>query len=118
MVTARIEVGRALGSGAHLTALRRVASGPFGLSQAVSLAEVIEEGPAIESHLVSQDVALQLIPAVAVSAAQVAQVLHGVQVETGLHEGLVRVLGPDGELLAMADAERGRLKYRRVLARR
>lgn len=111
------ELGRSLGSGAHLVALRRVASGPFGLAQAVPLAEVVAKGPALASHVLSAQVALQSIPSVTVSAAQAAQVLHGVQVETSLQEGLVRVLGPEGELLAMADADHGRLKYRRVLAK-
>ncbi len=112
------DLGRALGSGAHLTALRRVASGPFVLSQAISLAEVVAKGPAVAPMLISAEVSLQSIPSVTVSAAAVSQVLHGVQVETAVQDGLVRVLGPDGALLAMADAERGRLKYRRVLAKR
>jgi len=112
------ELGRALGSGAHLIALRRVASGPFVVSQAVPLAEVIARGPQLASQVIPVDVAIASIPSVTVSALQVTQVLHGVQVETALQEGLVRVLGPDGELLALADAERGRLKYRRVLAKR
>ncbi len=112
------DVGRALGSGAHLTALRRVASGPFVLAQAISLAEVVAKGPAVAPMLISAEVSLQSIPSVTVSAAAVSQVLHGVQVETSVQDGLVRVLGPDGALLAMADAERGRLKYRRVLAKR
>ncbi len=111
------DLGRALGSGAHLSALRRVASGPFVIAQAVPLAEVIARGAELVSQLVPADVAIASIPSVTVSEAQVAQVLHGVQVET-VHEGLVRVLSPNGELLALADGERGRLKYRRVLARR
>ena len=112
------DLGRALGSGAHLTALRRVASGPFVLSQAISLAEVVAKGPAVAPMLISAEVSLQSIPSVTVAAAAVTQVLHGVQVETSVQDGLVRVLGHDGALLAMADAERGRLKYRRVLAKR
>ncbi len=112
------DVGRALGSGAHLTALRRVLSGPFVIGQAVPLAEVVAKGEEMAARLVPVEVAIASIPSVTVSAAQVAQVMHGVQVETSLLEGLVRVLGPGGELLALADADHGRLKYRRVLAKR
>ncbi len=112
------DLGRALGSGAHLIALRRVASGPFTVAQAVPLAEIVAQGPAIVAKLISAEAALTSLPSVTVSAAAAVQVLHGVQVETSVQEGLVRVLGPDGELLALADADRGRLKYRRVLARR
>jgi tRNA pseudouridine55 synthase len=112
------DLGRALGSGAHLSALRRVASGPFVLAQAVTLAEVVAKGPAIASQLVSAEASLEWVPSVTVPGASVEQVMHGVQVETSVADGLVRVLGPRGELLAMADAERGRLKYRRVLAKR
>ena len=45
---------------------------------------------------------------------QAARVLHGVPLETGAPPGRVRVLGPGGELLALADVVGGRLKYLRV----
>ena len=40
---------------------------------------------------------------------------HGGLVETNAAGGPLRICGPDGELLAIADVLHGRLKYRRVL---
>lgn len=112
------DLGEALGCGAHLTALRRTQSGPFTLAQSIPLAEVQAKGPALEARLVSMADALVDVPALPVTAAEAERVRHGGVVEvpaslTGLH----RVVGPGDELLALADAERGRLKYRRVLTR-
>jgi tRNA pseudouridine55 synthase len=116
------DLGRALGCGAHLKALRRTASGPFVIAQAIPLDKLIhavEAGPSglaeVEARLVPVEVALGELPAVAVSASDAEKVKHGVPVETAVVAPLVRVVGPDGRLLAVAVVERGRLKYRRVL---
>jgi tRNA pseudouridine55 synthase len=42
--TLAMDIGRALGCGAHLRALRRTASGPFVLEDAVTLAQLEQEG--------------------------------------------------------------------------
>ncbi len=108
--TLAAELGEALGCGAHLCALRRTHSGPFTLAQAVPLAEVTSASP-----LLSLLEALRDIPALEVSAADAQRVRHGgvVEVSPSL-SGVHRVMA-DGALLAMADAVRGRLVYRRVL---
>lgn len=108
------DLGEALGCGAHLAALRRTASGHFTLAQAVPLAEVAEKGPA---RLIAVADALVEIPLVRVDAVEAARVRHGGVVEVAHPDALVRVLGPGDELLALADVERGRLRYRRVLTR-
>lgn len=46
------ELGRALGCGAHLEALRRERAGAFGLAEAVALAELEASGPAAAEALV------------------------------------------------------------------
>jgi tRNA pseudouridine55 synthase len=112
------ELGDALGCGAHLAALRRTQAGPFTLAQAIPLAEVQAGGAALAQRLVSMSDALVDVPRLTVSAAEAERVQHGGLVEvpaalTGLH----RVMGPGDVLLALADAERGRLHYRRVLSR-
>ena len=116
------DLGRELGCGAHLKALRRTASGPFTLAQAIGLDKLIlaiESGPEglaqVEARLVPVEQALAELPAVSVSESEADKVAHGVPVETAVTAPLVRVLGPDGRLLAIAAVERGRLKYRRVL---
>ncbi len=118
------DLGRLLGCGAHLEALRRTASGPFTLAHAVPLAKLVEAcagGDAaslaqIEGTLVSLNNALAELPAFIVSREVATKVLHGRPLECGAPAGRVRVVGPAGELLAIAEASEGRLKYLRVFA--
>lgn len=122
--TLAAELGEALGCGAHLTALRRTHSGPFHLGQALPLAtleELVASGPegleTLGSRLVGANEALTELPAVTVGASEAVRVTHGVPVEVGsLPEGRLRVLDPDGRLLAVAEANGSRLRYLRVLA--
>ena len=115
------DLGAALGCGAHLKALRRTKTGPFTLAQAIPLdrleAAVREGGPeAIAGKLVSMDEALTELPAIEVGEAEARKVLHGVPLEAPAPlQGRVRVRGPQG-LLAVAEVDRGRLRYARVLA--
>ncbi|MFT3709685.1 MAG: tRNA pseudouridine(55) synthase TruB [Archangium sp.] len=104
------DLGEALGCGAHLTALRRTQSGPFTLAQSVPLANVAD------AKLVSLTDALKDVPELKLSAVEAGRVRHGgvVEVPASL-TGLVRVHDPSGALLALADAVKGRLVYRRVL---
>lgn len=111
------DLGKALGCGAHLKALRRTRSGPFTLDQAVPLEVVEAQGAAIAPRLVPVERALLGMDAVLLTAADAKKVRHGGAVEVARPDGLVRVLGPGDELLAIAQVERGRLRYRRVLAR-
>ncbi|MBL8911388.1 MAG: tRNA pseudouridine(55) synthase TruB [Archangium sp.] len=104
------DLGEALGCGAHLTALRRTQSGPFTLAQSLPLTEI---GSA---KLVSLSDALKDVPELKLSAVEAGRVKHGGLVEvpaslTGVH----RVIDPSGALLAIAEAVKGRLVYRRVL---
>lgn len=118
------ELGRALGCGAHLEALRRTASGPFRLAQAIPLAEVearAKEGPeglaAVAARLVPASEALLDMPAWTVGREDAVRVRHGVPLEVQGVSGRVRVVGPEGALLAVAECRDGRrLHYLRVLA--
>ena len=110
-----LDVGRALGCGAHLKALRRTRSGVFTLAQAIPLKALIEQGLAA-AQLVSIETALSELPEISLNAAEAAKVQHGGLVETAHADGgPVRLVGPDATLLAIADVLHGRLKYRRVL---
>jgi tRNA pseudouridine55 synthase len=111
------DLGEALGCGAHLCALRRTQAGPFVLAQAIPLADVVAQRGALASRLVSLSAALADMPEVTLGAPEAARVKHGGLVEVPpTLTGLVRVVGPDGALLAVAEAVKGRLAYRRVLA--
>jgi tRNA pseudouridine55 synthase len=116
------DIGKELHCGAHLKALRRTRSGPFALEQAVGLAQLAaiatSEGGAevISKRLISANQALAQLPAICVSQADAQRVVHGVPIEAPPGTGTVRVVGPDGALLAIAELGKGaRLSYRRVL---
>ena len=104
------DLGEGLGCGAHLTALRRTQSGPFTLAQAVPLTGIAD------AKLVTMSDALRDVPELKLSSAEAGRVRHGGLVEvapslTGVH----RVIDPSGLLLAISEAVKGRLVYRRVL---
>jgi tRNA pseudouridine55 synthase len=115
-------LGEALGCGGHLRALRRTQTGPFTLEQAIPLerllAKVEAEGPAsVTPLLVPIEAALAELPAVTVSDAEAVKVVHGVPLETHAQvAGKLRVMSERGALLAIAEIDRGRLRYARVLA--
>ena len=113
------DLGERVGTGAHLAGLRRTASGPFALSQAVTLAEVLAES-ASEWPLVSPAVALAHLPAITpcpelATALRQGRLLPaealGLSPETG---GQLRILRADGALLAIAEASEGLVRPARV----
>ncbi|MFL5347076.1 MAG: tRNA pseudouridine(55) synthase TruB [Hyalangium sp.] len=117
--TLAYDIGRALGCGAHLEALRRTVSGPFVLAQALPLAELptlAQDRAVVARKLLPISEALAHLPSLRVSAADAARVTHGVPLEAPPMPGRIRVLGPDGALLAVAEVVKGRLSYLRVLA--
>lgn len=103
--TLAIDLGRILGCGAHLSALRRTRIGPFAAgSGTVTLAE-LEAVPADEreSLLAPADALVSHLPEVVLSAAQAAGLLQGrALVYEGSERGLVRVYG-DGRFLGLGE---------------
>ncbi len=113
------DVGRRLGCGAHLTALRRMRSGGFDVADAVPLGELAALGPALEERLIPPAAALPQLPAVHLTVAGLKRAAHGNPVgpehlaerwvppaTTSLK---VRLLDPDSGLVALADARGGLL---------
>jgi tRNA pseudouridine55 synthase len=119
------ELGRALGCGGCLKGLRRTASGPFTLDRALTLErlEALAAGPeglgAVRARLVAPVDMLPHLPLFKVSAADAVKVAHGLPLPAHLETpGRVRVVGPEGSLLAVADVRDGRLAYVRVLSQK
>jgi tRNA pseudouridine55 synthase len=119
------DLGRALGPGAHLQSLRRTASGPFQLAQAIPLEDLqarVDAGAALP--LVPLAEALVHLP-VATAAAPVALALtQGKRVPAdalGMPGSQatrkLRVLREDGSLLAVAEEEGPWIRPLRVFAR-
>jgi len=124
------ELGRALGVGGHLAALRRLRSGPFTIEKAVPLEALLDLAAsdgraAIARFLVPAREALAELPEVVVDAERARKVAHGMNLggrdlaACGLARQppgtRIRVTGADGRLLAVAEQGPAGLRYLRVL---
>lgn len=130
------DLGTALGTGAHLAALRRTRSGPFDLARALGPEQVAAAGAAA---LISPADALADLPTIWLTAELESVVAQGKNVSwerlasgpdpadgtgtgtgtgTGNSGGLVRLLGPGGALVAVArrGAASERVRTLRVFA--
>jgi tRNA pseudouridine55 synthase len=113
------DLGQRLGCGAHLTALRRTKSGTFQLAGALPLDEAARLGGEVAQRLVAPADALADLPAVYVAAPGLKRAVHGNALGPEhlagggwpAHSvtGRVRVIGPDGRLVALADSRGGAL---------
>lgn len=89
------DLGKSLGVGGHLTALRRTRVGDYDLSVAVELGE---EPPAMMSMA---DAARRSFPCVTVDPARAADVGFGRRLDMTVPAGVTGILSPAGELLAL-----------------
>jgi tRNA pseudouridine55 synthase len=112
------DLGVALGCGGHLAALRRTVIGRFHVAMALSLDEAERHGPAVADRLLTMADALADCLAVRLTDRGLVRVLHGNPVgaehlEVGAlpppSAGDVRLLGPAGELVAIAHSRGGAL---------
>ena len=110
------DLGRALGCGAVMTALRRTMAAGFPLTACFTLdeAKTLAEKGALAQHLLPLESALSAYPAVTVSAAQAARFRNGGALDlVRLHakvEGPVRVYDPDGVCIALGTPADSTLK--------
>jgi tRNA pseudouridine55 synthase len=101
------DLARALGSCAHLTALRRLAVAPFPAAAMVTL-DAVEADPAGVA-LLPADAALPQLPAVHLSEPEAARLRQGQAIgqpaADGVAQSLVRVYGPAGAFLGIGRQE-------------
>ena len=112
------DIGRALGSCAHLTALRRTATGPFTLAGAVTL-EALEAlpAPARDSRLLPSDVLLGAMPRQDVDRGVARALRQGKRagnVDPAM-QGRFRCYGPNSEFLGIVECAGGELRPVRLL---
>lgn len=89
------DIGAALGCGATLSALCRTETGGFDISRCVTLDALSEEG--ISKHILSEEVAVEYLPAVSVTEKQAIRFSNGGQLA---YERLkLKDLPSDGQLL-------------------
>jgi tRNA pseudouridine55 synthase len=105
------DIGRVLGPGAHVTALRRTRSGPFRIEEATALADVVaalENGEAAR-WMVPLSAVLTHLPVCVVGDQEARALVQGKRVarpEAAAPLGArVQVVGGDGALIAVADCE-------------
>lgn len=104
------DLGEALGCGAVLIALRRTRSGEFGLDRAVPLAELLQAPrESLAARIVPLSGLLPQVPALTLRPASLERLKNGVEVAPGdvvtalvPLPPLVRLLGPDGDLVGLA----------------
>jgi len=101
------DIGRVIGCGAHLAALRRDGSGRFEATAAVGL-EALEGMPDGErlARLLSPDAALYALPSLTLNDAAVAVLLQGrhPDVPAGAAVGKSRIYDQSGRFLGVAEA--------------
>lgn len=111
------DIGEALGCGAHLTALRRTASGRFRVEDAVGL-ESLEQMSMQErrDRLLKLPALLEGLPKAELGAHDEARLRQGQVLRiSGLHPGLCAVVRPDGEVIGLGNADgEGALKPLRL----
>jgi tRNA pseudouridine55 synthase len=108
------DIGKALGCGAHLSQLRRLASGRFGIHEAIHLAdlEAFKDNSLWRAKLISLNSALNHLPAITVTDPHVLAALQDghldpvweVQHHRDFHAdrlGAVRLVGEHDQLLAL-----------------
>ncbi len=100
------DLGAALGVGAHLAGLVRTAAGAASLSNAVPLAALAEAAPL-------DPLALLPFPRVSLDQALARAVRDGKR-PSASWSGRATLVGPDGGLVAIADAVEGRVRTVRV----
>lgn len=113
------EIGERLGCGAHLEALRRTRVGSFDVAAAVAL-DALEQDTreTAAARLLPVEALLPELPAVTLTEAGVTRASHGNVVSMAVPGGETRyrLLAPDGQLVAIADASPVGLKPFIVIA--
>lgn len=103
------DLGKRLGYGAHLTALRRIQSGEFRIENAVSLKACDS------SDITPVESLLGSLPMIEVSEAEEIRVLHGNEFAGEAIAPFARIFNKKGEFIAVAAIENGWVRPRLVL---
>lgn len=106
------DLGEALGTGGHLTALRRTAVGPYDLSQAHTLDDLAQR--TVVTPLASA--AAAAFPRVDLGEEDASKLAHGVRVkpaaapDAGTSATPIAAFSPDGALIALVTVDSGQLR--------
>lgn len=111
------DLGRALGCGGYVSALRRTAVGAFDVRDAVAPGWLDAAAPEeLRARLLPADAVLPDWPRVDCDAARARALAQGRAVACGAPAGAVRLRGPDGGFLGVGEADgAGLLRPRRLM---
>jgi len=101
------DIGKALGCGAHLSALRRTGSGRFRVDDAATL-EVLEAMTPAQrrARVLALPQLLQDLPRAELGLAEETRLRQGQALKiSGLHAGLCAVVRPDGAVIGLGSAD-------------
>ena len=102
------DIGRALGCGAHLAALRRTASSGFDVQNAISLESLAAMSPRErEARLVPMARLLEPLPRADLDAAQESRFRQGQSLDSFPGQGLRGVYAADGSVIGLGQAGPG-----------
>ena len=103
------DLGVALLTGAHLTALRRTRVGPFELANAHGLGDLAAESPSTAEALIAPArAAASLFPVLELDARQAVDLGHGKRVAVDAEDApTAAALAPDGRLVGLASVRGG-----------
>ena len=101
------QIGEALGTGAHLSALRRTASGRFSVDDAATLERLQEMTlEQRQGRVLPLPALLDGLPRAELGAAEEARLRQGQALKiSGLHAGLCAVVRPDGAVIGLGAAD-------------
>lgn len=113
------DIGEALGCGAVMSGLERTRVGRFAADRAVTVDQLREAQAEdrLADHVTTMSEALDEMPAIRIDESGMSRALHGLPIQTLDADavGTVRLLSPSGELVAIATADAGVVKPRKVL---
>jgi tRNA pseudouridine55 synthase len=106
------DLGEALGCGAHLSSLRRLAVGSFTIGQAVTLQALADDD--WQRWLLPPSAAVAHLPRVEVTAGEIARLMHGqsIAVQQPLSSGPACAFDSAGKLVAMLRPDPGQHAWR------
>jgi tRNA pseudouridine55 synthase len=108
------DIGEALGCGAHLSGLRRTASGRFRIEQAATLEGLVDPEER-RRRLLPLPALLQDLPRAELGAAEEARLRQGQTLKiSGLAAGVCAVVRPDGAVIGLGSSDEGILRPLRL----
>ena len=108
------DIGQKLGTGACMISLRRIACGPFDVSESIPLIELLDSDPdTVSLRLIPVDALFASFPAYSVKDPIVHRIKSGLSFHVDLKDGYYRVYSPASEFLMLGYVENNEMHSRK-----